>query len=114
MLQEKGKFFISIRFVGRKEDGKHLILEELLTFVHAVKVTNAEELTTKFLETIHSVGLSVNDKRAKGYDGASVMSGHVSGVQTQIRQVNPNAVYVHCRPVNPVAKEEMGRRSHAL
>ena len=36
--------------------------------------------------------------RAQGYDGASVMSGHVSGVQTRIRKVNPNAVYVHCRP----------------
>ena len=36
--------------------------------------------------------------RAQGYDGASVMSGHMSGVQTQIHQVNPNAVYVHCRP----------------
>ena len=29
---------------------------------------------------------------------ATVMSGHVSGVQTRIRQVNPNVVYVHCRP----------------
>ena len=27
-----------------------------------------------------------------------MMSGHVSGVQTRIRQVNPNAVYIHCRP----------------
>ena len=36
--------------------------------------------------------------RTQGYDGASVMSGHVSGVQTRIRQVNPNAVYIHCRP----------------
>ena len=58
---------------------------------------NAGELTTKFLETIQSVGLSVNDMRAQGCDGATVMSGHVSGVQTRIRLVNPNAVYVHCR-----------------
>ena len=47
---------------------KHLIREEFLTFVHAGKGTNAEELTTKFLETIQSVGLSVNDMRAQGYD----------------------------------------------
>ena len=26
------------------------------------------------------------------------MSGHVSSVQTKICQVNPNAVYVYCRP----------------
>ena len=36
--------------------------------------------------------------RAQGYDGASVMSGQVSGVQTWIRQVNPSAVYVHFQP----------------
>ena len=41
----------------------------------------------KFLETVQSVSLSVNDMRAQGYDGACVMSGHVSGVQTRIRQV---------------------------
>ena len=63
-----------------------------------IALRNAEELTTKFQETNQSVGLSVNDMRAQAYDGASVMSGHVSGVQTRIRQVNPNAVYVHCRP----------------
>ena len=63
-----------------------------------IALRNAEELTTKFQETNQSVGLSVNDIRAQAYDGASVMSGHVSGVQTRIRQVNPNAVYVHCRP----------------
>ena len=27
-----------------------------------------------------------------------MMSGHVSGVQTWIREVNPNAVYIYCRP----------------
>ena len=63
-----------------------------------IALRNAEELTTKFQETNQSVGLSVNDMRAQAYHGASVMSGHVSGVQTRIRQVNPNAVYVHCRP----------------
>ena len=97
-VTNKEQISVCIRFVSTKEDGKHFIHEEFLTFVHADKGTNAEELTTKFLETIQSVGLLVNDIRAQGYDGASVMSGHVSGVQTRIRQVNPNAVYVHCRP----------------
>ena len=94
-VTNKEQISICIRFVGRKEDGKHRVREEFLTFVHVDIRTNAEELTTKFLETIQSVGLSVNDMRTQRYDGASVMSGHVSGVQTQIRQVNPNAVYIH-------------------
>ena len=97
-VTNKEQISICIRFVGRKEEGKNLIREEFLTFVHAGKGTNAEELTTKFLETIQSVGLSVNDMRPQGYDGASVMSGRMGDVQTRIRQVNPNALYVHCRP----------------
>ena len=63
-VTNKEQIYICIRFVGRKEDGKHLIREEFLTFVHADKGINAEELTTKFIETIQSVGLSVNDMRA--------------------------------------------------
>ena len=97
-VTNKEQISICKPFFDRKEDGKHHIRGEFLTFVHADKGTNAEELTTKFLETIQSVGLSANDMRAQGYDGVNVMSGHVSGVQTQIRQVNPVAVYVHCRP----------------
>ena len=63
-VTNKEQIYICIRFVGRKEDGKHLIREEFLTFVHVDKGINAEELTTKFTETIQSVGLSVNDMRA--------------------------------------------------
>ena len=33
---------------------------------------------------------------SQGYDGASVMSGHCSGVQTRIREVAPQAIYTHC------------------
>ena len=33
---------------------------------------------------------------SQGYDGASVMSGHCSGVQQRVRQVAPHAIYVHC------------------
>ena len=32
----------------------------------------------------------------QGYDGPSVMSGRCSGVQQQVKQVAPQAVYVHC------------------
>ena len=30
------------------------------------------------------------------YDGASVMSGRCSGVQQHIRELNPQAIYIHC------------------
>ena len=42
-VTNKEQIYICIRFVGRKEDGKHLIREEFLTFVHADKGINAED-----------------------------------------------------------------------
>ncbi len=33
---------------------------------------------------------------SQGYDGASVMSGCCSGVQARIKEVAPQAIYVHC------------------
>lgn len=36
----------------------------------------------------------------QGYDGAKVMSGAYGGVQTFIRQEQPNAIYVHCTAHN--------------
>jgi hypothetical protein len=30
------------------------------------------------------------------YDGAAVMSGHINGVQVQVRQEYPFAHFVHC------------------
>ncbi|CAH3124249.1 unnamed protein product [Pocillopora meandrina] len=59
---------ICIRFVDRKEDGKHLISEEFLTFVHADKGSNAEELTTKLLETIQSVIVDTLDQLSEEGD----------------------------------------------
>ena len=32
----------------------------------------------------------------QGYDGASVMSGNCSGVQTRLKEFAPHAVYIHC------------------
>ena len=32
----------------------------------------------------------------QNYDGASVMSGHLSGVQAQIRKLTTKALYFHC------------------
>ena len=38
----------------------------------------------------------MSELRSQGYDGASTMSGHKSGVQARIREKQPKAVYTHC------------------
>ena len=77
--------------------GKHYVREDFLSFVNADKGTNAEAWTTKFLEALNNLGLPLDEMRAQGYDGASVMSGHVNGVQARIKQQNRKAVYIQCR-----------------
>ena len=48
-VTNKEQNFICIRFVGRKEDGKHLIREEFLTFLHAGKGTNVSSSSSSSL-----------------------------------------------------------------
>ena len=42
------------------------------------------------------LGLSLNELRGQGYDGASTISGEKSGVQKLIRDIQPKALYTHC------------------
>lgn len=85
---------ICIRFV---EDS--YIREEFIGFVELTK-TDAETISQSILFCMEQWGLDITKLRGQGYDGASVMSGHVSGVQSRIREVSPKAVYVHCRSHN--------------
>lgn len=71
------------------------ILEHFLTYVEAVSL-DAEGLSTYILNTLTQHGLDPTCIVSQGYDGASVMSGRCSGVQQRIKEIAPQAVYVHC------------------
>lgn len=86
----KEQISLCARFVDKKEDGKHYVREGFLTFVHAETGTTAEALTTQFLDALNKISLPVEMMRAQGYDGASVMSRHVNGVQTRVRHNSQN------------------------
>lgn len=85
---------ICVRFV---EDS--YIKEEFIGFVELTK-TDAEAISQSILSCMEQWGLDITKLRGQGYDGASVMNGHVSGVQSRIREVSPKAVYDHCRSHN--------------
>ena len=69
-----------------------MIHERFLTFVAAANLT-AESLTSSVLDQYH---LDPSCIVSQGYDGASVMSGNISGVQQRMKEVAPYAVYIHC------------------
>ena len=55
-----------------------------------------EALAAYILDTIQQHELDRSKIISQGYDGASVMIGHCTGVQQRVKQVAPQALYVHC------------------
>jgi len=56
-----------------------------------------ENLSNILLSTLKCLHLDVNKLITQTYDGAASMSGCNRGVQAVIRQVAPQAHYIHCR-----------------
>ena len=81
---------ISIRFV--KDNAMY---EEFICFV-AVSSTTGENLASTILSELSKLGLNLDHLRGQGYDGASNMSGKVSGVQARVKELYPLAMYTHC------------------
>ena len=86
--QEQMSFVL--RFVS---DGS--VHEHFLTFIHAEKL-DAASLSSYIKQLIFTYDLDPNKMVSQGYDGASVMSGHCTGVQTRVREFAPYATYIHC------------------
>ncbi|XP_068762515.1 zinc finger MYM-type protein 1-like [Montipora capricornis] len=71
--------------------------EAFLGFVDLHK-TDAETISEVLIDNVQQWGSDSSKWRGQGYDGASTMSGHVSGVQARITSKLPKAkFFVHCR-----------------
>ena len=75
------------------------IRETFLGF-HKCKSQMAADMTEQIIQIVESKGLSFDQCRGQGYDGASTMSGAYGGVQKFIKNKQPLAVYVHCAAHN--------------
>ena len=74
---------------------KVTIHEYFLTFVEATTL-DARGLTQYIVDMLKKHQLDLTCTVSQGYDGASVMSGHCSGVQTRFKEFAPHAIYIHC------------------
>lgn len=72
------------------------VCEDFMGFVE-VKKMDAQSIAGTLLTTVQNWGLDMSCLVAQGYDGASVMSSSKNGVQAKVKEVCPNATYVHCR-----------------
>lgn len=79
----------------RYADGLN-VKERFLTFVDCSGSRDAEGITKVITDCLHELHLQDVPIVGQSYDGAAVMSGHVSGVQSRIRADYPVAMYFHC------------------
>ncbi|CAF2907259.1 unnamed protein product [Rotaria sp. Silwood2] len=83
---------LSIRHLSR-DNNQIQIKEEFIGFT-PLSDSSAKRIFEKIIEYLRSTGLDLTYLR--GYDGCSVMSGHIGGVQKLISDTAPRALYVHC------------------
>ena len=71
------------------------IQEHFLTYIDTTAF-DASSLTQYIKDTLEVYDLDPLCLVSQGYDGASVMSGKYTGVQTRVREFAPHAMYMHC------------------
>ena len=90
-VSKQEQLSIVVRYVDREG----IINERFLTFVQATSL-NAESLSTYIIQALEEHKIDPSMIVSQGYDGASVMSGHCTGVQKRIKDRYPSAIYIHC------------------
>ena len=90
-VSNKGQVVVCIRWV----DGEMQAHEEFIG-ITTLERTTAEDIVNVLSETLEKMHLRLADCRGQCYDGASTMSGNVSGVSTRIKTFNAKCLITHC------------------
>jgi hypothetical protein len=88
---KKEELSISLRYVINGN-----VRENFISFTPLGIDTTGAAIAEVILKELKSVGVDTKYMIGQGYDGASCMSGYISGVQACIRKTCPSAIYVHC------------------
>ena len=87
---------ICARYV-RETDAGVEVCEEFLGFC-SLPATGAQDITSAIVEFSRAHGMNMARLVGMGFDGASNMTGHVSGLSTRLKELYLNAKYLtHCR-----------------
>ncbi len=83
--------FVDVDFVTKKVE----IKESFLGYIE-IHAKDAATLEKVIVEQLESYNLPLADCRSQCYDNASVMSGHISGLQQRILARNHRALFINC------------------
>ena len=76
-----------------------LTVSELFVGLYDTTTTEAEHLLDLLVSTLQRISngrISLEMCRGQTYDGASNMRGHLSGLQTRVRAIQPKALFSYC------------------
>lgn len=76
-------------------DDEYQIHEDVLGLYQVDRQT-AIAVSNAILDVLTRCGLSMSNCRGQGYDGASAMAGHHSGVAAILLEQQPKAIFIHC------------------
>lgn len=85
------QFSLSLRYVTANGDA----VERFIKFSE-LPGASAEDFFNVLILAIKNLGLSITMCYGQSYDGASTMSGEISGLQARVRDIAPNALFTHC------------------
>jgi len=72
------------------------VFERFLGFINVSESQNSVSLVSAILSYLKVLTIDDIPIIAQSYDGANVMSGSKSEVQTLLREHYPDAIYMHC------------------
>ncbi len=86
------QFSVIVRFFDDESGGP----TETYTSIRKLDHVDAESIFKELDSVVNELELEWSDVIAVCFDGASTMSGYLSGVQARCKEKNPNILYVHC------------------
>uniref|UniRef100_H3AQA2 DUF4371 domain-containing protein n=1 Tax=Latimeria chalumnae TaxID=7897 RepID=H3AQA2_LATCH len=85
------QFSPSLRYVNATGQA----VEHFITF-HDLPGSSAEDFFSILESSLETLNINMVHCRGQAYDGASTMSGNISGLQSRAKEVSPTALFVHC------------------
>jgi len=84
--------------ISRSENGQLVDIEirEMFLGFYAITEHGAVDLVNQMITLFSHINLDLKKCGGQGYDGANVMSGRYNSVQKHMKDIQPNAEYVHC------------------
>lgn len=99
-ISKTDQLSIVVRHVSVDGNENKLTIQE--SFLGFIAITNqgAENITNEVCSFLEKNNIPIEKCRGQGYDGAAVMSGEYTGLQSRIKEKSQNAEYVHCASHN--------------